>query len=147
MTFAAGQSLADNDPDMTVADTIREFKPGTTGWTADDLDDPDIERLWESGAYEIVEGVLTIMPPAYLDSSLPMSRLVRVIDRHCDVSGIVADFATEVDLIVARKRVARPDSVYMTPIDLRRQQEANGTKGKPTLKYRRLRISPPLVIE
>ena len=44
----------------------RPFLPGTTGWTASDLDDPQIERLWFSGRYEIVEGVLTSMPPAYL---------------------------------------------------------------------------------
>jgi len=36
----------------------RKFEVGTTGWTADDLDDERIERHWESGRYEIVEGVL-----------------------------------------------------------------------------------------
>jgi Uma2 family endonuclease len=41
----------------------KPFKPGTTGWTASDLDDPRIEGKWLRGSYEIVQGVLTRMPP------------------------------------------------------------------------------------
>jgi len=37
----------------------RSVVPGTTRWTADDLDDPRIEREWFRGHYEIIEGVLT----------------------------------------------------------------------------------------
>src|SRR5438552_11334820 len=103
---------------MTIAHTTREFKPGTTGWTADDLDDPEIERLWDAGAYEIVEGVLTIMPPAFFDSGVAVQRLIHIVLRHLENTGGAGDFAGEVDLIVARKRVARPDAVFMTPIDL-----------------------------
>src|SRR2546421_482663 len=40
----------------------RRFVPGTIGWTEDDLYEPRIERLWENGHYEIVEGILTKMP-------------------------------------------------------------------------------------
>lgn len=43
----------------------KPFRPGTTGWSASDLDDPRIEGKWLRGSYEIVEGVLTRMPPAY----------------------------------------------------------------------------------
>lgn len=39
----------------------KPFEPGTTGWTAADLDDPRIEREWFRGRYEIVEGVLTLL--------------------------------------------------------------------------------------
>ena len=35
---------------MTLADThVRNFEPGTTGWTAADLDRPEIERRWFAG--------------------------------------------------------------------------------------------------
>lgn len=47
------------------ATSSRPFEPGTTGWTVHDLDDPEIERQWFQGRYEIVEGVLTKIPPAY----------------------------------------------------------------------------------
>ena len=50
----------------------KRFVAGTLGWTADDLDDPRIERLWDQGRYEIVEGVLTQMPPPQLDTSPPL---------------------------------------------------------------------------
>ena len=126
---------------------IRPFAPGTTGWTSHDLDDPEIEREWFKGRYEIVEGVLTLMPPAYLDGGVALSRLLRVVQRHLDASGLEGDFPPEVDLIVARKRVARVDAVFVTPGDLKKQRALNEQSKRPILKYGRLRIAPTLVIE
>jgi hypothetical protein len=76
----------------------RRFVPGTTGWTEDNLYDPRIEQRWERGRYEIVEGVLTKMPGAYLQGSLPLGRLVRQIQRHLEDENIAGEFAFEVDL-------------------------------------------------
>jgi hypothetical protein len=59
----------------------KEFEPGTTGWTVDDLNDPAIERQWFAGRYEIVEGVLTTVPPAYVDGALSTGRLLWVVER------------------------------------------------------------------
>jgi hypothetical protein len=36
-----------------VSAPVRPFEPGTTGWTASDLDDPEIEPCWARGSYEI----------------------------------------------------------------------------------------------
>jgi Uma2 family endonuclease len=125
----------------------REFVPGTTGWTADDLDDPEIERLWEAGHYEIVEGVLTLMPPAFFDGGASLYSLVRLIDRHIEIHGPKGRFAPEADLIVDRKRVARPDFVFLTEADMKQQRERRMPKSRPMMKYGRLRIAPMLVIE
>ena len=133
---------------MSTVSTMREFLPGTTGWTADDLDDPEIECLWEAGAYEIVEGVLTLMPPAFLDGGVALQRLIRMLGNHFDASGIKGDFATEADLIIARKRVARPDAVFLTTSDLTQQeQQQKARRGNPVLKLGRMRIAPSLIIE
>jgi Uma2 family endonuclease len=35
---------------MTTEVAHREFIPGTTGWSVDDLDDPEIERRWYAEA-------------------------------------------------------------------------------------------------
>jgi len=32
----------------------KHFEPGTTGWTEEDLDQPEIDRAWHGGRYEIV---------------------------------------------------------------------------------------------
>src|SRR2546430_933419 len=120
---------------MTIAHTTREFTPGTTGWTADDLDDPEIERLWDAGAYEIVEGVLTLMPPAYHDGTLPLSRLRRIIERYLDQQKIPGDCTGEDDVILDRKRIARVDMLFMTPEDHRKQEQANAHKGNPRLRF------------
>ena len=128
------------------ATSFRPFEPGTTGWTVDDLNDPEIERLWEKGAYEIVEGVLAKMPPAYFDGSLALNRLRRIVERHLDQSRLPGDFTTEVDLVLAPKRVARVNLMFTTPADMKRQ-EADATPRRHNLRYGRLRVPPTLIVE
>jgi len=123
------------------------FEPGTTGWTIEDLNDPEIERKWFAGRYEIVEGVLTIMPPAYFDGSLPMGRLIRNIERYLDRAGLPGDFAYEVDFVLTRRRVARVDVAFLTPEDRQRQEKVNAERGRRKLKYGRLLLAPTLIIE
>jgi Uma2 family endonuclease len=132
---------------MSTLQTQREFIPGTTGWTADDLDDPAIGRLWEAGAYEIVEGVLTLVPPAYHDGTLPLGRLRRLIERYLDATGSPGDFTGEDDFIVGRKKVARVDLMFMTPEDHRKQEALQKTRGNPRLRFGRIRVPPTLIVE
>src|SRR3954453_1271396 len=149
--LVGGDFRSDNDA-MTVAairEPRREFRVGTLGWTADDLDNPKIERLWEKGRYEIVEGVLTEMPPAEFDSSKRLLRLVRVLADHVDEQGVDGSFAMEVDLIVSQRRVAVVDAVYLTSADERRQAALYAKKPnrKPRVWFGRLMIAPTLIIE
>jgi Uma2 family endonuclease len=127
----------------------RKFEVGTTGWTADDLDDARIERYWEGGRYEIVEGVLTRMAAAYLDGSLPLARLRRAIERRLDREGIPGDFTHEVDFIVNRRRIAKPDMIFTTPQDLIKQAEMRARLGpvRPNIRFGRLIVPPTLVVE
>lgn len=127
----------------------RRFVPGTTGWTEDDLDDPQINRRWERGGYEIVEGVLTKMPAAYLEGSLPLRRLVRQIERHLEDKGLPGEFAFEVDLVVNRVRVPRVDAVFLTAEQIEAQAaiEAARKKRHGQVRYGRLRVAPKLIIE
>jgi Uma2 family endonuclease len=135
---------------MTLAvEEKRRFKVGTLGWTADDLDDPKIERLWQQGRYEIVEGVLTEMPPAQYDASRPLVPLLTMLSNHVEKQGRGGHFAVEVDLIVSRHRVAVVDAVYVTDAEERRQAAlyARKSKRKPRVRFGRLMIAPTLVIE
>jgi Uma2 family endonuclease len=126
----------------------RRFVPGTTGWTEDDLNDPRLERLWDRGGYEIVEGVLTKMPPAYLEGSLPLRRLTRQIERHLEENSMPGEFAFEVDLVISRIRIPRVDAIFLTSDQLRRQAEIQAARKQRTpLHYGRLRLAPELVIE
>lgn len=49
--------------------SVKRFKPGTTGWSASDLRDPDVESQWVRGRYEIVERMLTEMLAAYFSGA------------------------------------------------------------------------------
>ncbi len=125
----------------------KQFEPGTTGWTVQDLDDPQIERQWFAGRYEIVEGVLTTMPPAYFDGSRPFGRLIRIVERHLDRVGLPGDFLPELEFVLASRRVARIDVAFITPEDAQRQVQANARRGRRRLKYGRLLVPPTLAVE
>ena len=121
-----------------------------TGWTASDLDDPYVERRWERGRYEIVEGVLTRMPAAHYDSSAALYRLIRILAPVVESVDPGAAFPTEVDLIVGERRVPKVDALYLSPQDRERQQQANALQGRGTrklLRYGRILVPPTLVIE
>ena len=125
----------------------KSFEPGTTGWTADDLDDPEIEGKWLQGAYEIIEGVLTRMPPAYFVGGESMQNLVFELTSHLNAAGLPAAFAAEPDIIISETRVLRPDMAYMTSDDKARQAQAARAAGRADLRRARLYVPPTLVIE
>ena len=127
----------------------RKFEPGTTGWCADDLDDPEIERLWNSGRYEIVEGVLTKMPPALFDGSAALQELLHLLRMHLDAHQPGGKLATEVDVILGQRRVPVVDAVYLTAADQAKQKQAYAAQPvrRKGVKYGRILVPPTLVIE
>jgi len=125
----------------------RPFVPGTTGWTASALEDPEIERLWFAGHYEIVEGVLTNMPPAYYAGGRSLYNLMKLLDEHFESTGARCEFSTEVDIVVDEHRVARADAVMLLPDDVRRQRRAARAAGKKDFKRTRILVPPTLIIE
>jgi hypothetical protein len=123
----------------------RLFEPGTTGWTASDLDDPEIERNWSDGRYEIVEGVLTTMPPAYYVGGKSLQRLIyRVIVHIGEKAG---SFATEVEIVLDEDRVVRADAAFLTPAEEKRQEKAAVAAGRKDPVRTRILIPPTLIIE
>jgi Uma2 family endonuclease len=133
---------------MTAIAPHREFKPGTTGWSVDDLDDPAIEALWNQGRYEIVEGVLTEMPPAMFDGGLALKRLVRIFDDYAVKAGLGDGFAFEVDLILGKLRLPVVDACFLTPEQQEAQKRAHAATGKRRqLKFGRILVPPTLIIE
>ena len=133
---------------MTTAAAHRKFVPGTTGWSVDDLDDPAIERLWNKGRYEIVEGVLTRMPPAMYDGGMALQRLVRLVANHAESIGLGDGFAFEVDLILNERRLPVVDACFLTPQEQEAQKIAHAARGRRKhLKYGRILVPPMLIIE
>ncbi|HWE92568.1 MAG TPA: Uma2 family endonuclease [Tepidisphaeraceae bacterium] len=127
--------------------TLHPFEPGTTGWTAADLDDPHIESEWMRGAYEIVDGVLTTMPPAYFDGSNATFNLLLIIKLHARALRLGWRVANELDIVVDDARVARADGAVLTPDEGARQAEAARAAGRPVTRRTRILIPPILVIE
>jgi len=132
----------------SVIDTsCKPFEPGTTGWTASDLDDPRIERQWFAGRYEIVEGVLTKMPPAYFAGGASLFNLLFGLRKHVDQNGPKGAFSVEVDIVVDESRVSVADAVFLTDDQRARQDEMSRRAGKADADRTRILIPPLLIIE
>jgi Uma2 family endonuclease len=125
----------------------KAFTPGTTGWAASDLDDPRIEAKWMRGSYEIVDGVLTTMPPAYFAGGKALFNLMIAVREHQTRQGVKGDFSIEVDIVVDEERVAKADAVWMTPTEQKRQAQASHRAGKPDPERARILVPPSLIIE
>jgi len=130
-----------------VSSSARPFEPGTTGWTADDLDDPQIEACWVRGRYEIVEGVLTKMPPAYFVGGQSPFKLMKFVDAHLLKTGQPAEFSLEVEIIIDAARVLRADAALLTPADEAKQAQAAKLARRVDPERTRILIPPTLVIE
>jgi Uma2 family endonuclease len=129
------------------ATSSRPFKPGTLGWTARDLDDPTIEREWFKGNYEIVEGVLTTMPPAYFAGGNAVANLIFVLKSYAKAQNLRWRFAAEADIVVDQLRVPRADAAMLTEEDFDKQDEAAKAAGREDLERTRILVPPTLIIE
>jgi len=127
--------------------SIRPFAPGTSGWSATDLEDPAISKLWDEGRFEIIEGVLTNMPAALYDGQKRLRRLTDVVETYLAKAGRPERLVFEVDLILSESRVPKADAVLMTPLDEQRQREANKLHGRPDLEFGRILVPPTLLVE
>jgi len=135
---------------LAVEPYAKSFQPGTLGWAAADLEDEEFERAWNDGQYEIIEGVLTQMPPANFDGNVALSLLRRIVERHLEAMGQNPVFTHEDDLILSETRVVRTDMTYMSESDRARQREANKARGgrrSSKLTYGRLLVPPTLIVE
>ena len=127
--------------------STKPFRPGTTGWSASDLDDPRIEAKWERGRYEIINGVLARMPAAFFYGGEVVANLIGALWHKLRVKKIRGSFSTEVDLIIDGQRIVRGDSCYMTSADKKKQAIEAKKWGKPDPTRARIYVPPTIVIE
>jgi Uma2 family endonuclease len=125
----------------------KRLKPGTTGWTVDDLDNPRIESRWVHGRYEIIQGVLTTMPAAYFEGSVAITKLIFAVMSRLRATNTRGEFATELDIVIDPARVVKGDAAFLSPDDRRRQGEAAAAAGRADVRRTRILIPPTLVIE
>src|SRR4051812_34377862 len=131
----------------TPVTSSKPFKVGTTGWTVYDLLDPSFYAEWDDGSYEIVEGVLTVMPAANLFANRRVKRLVRQVETYLGPGRGRGEFAFEIDVAVTEDRVVRADAVFVTPEDDRRQAEELARRGDFPDDLAPLFAPPTLIIE
>src|SRR5688500_10751806 len=108
---------------MTTSAEAKLLEPGTSGWTASDLDDPEIARQWDEGRFEIINGVLKTMPPAFYDHGAVVFELLQMSRDHLRGRGIEVGASVEVDLIVGEDDVLRVDGMLMSRDDAERQRQ------------------------
>lgn len=135
---------------------MRAFEPGSTGWSAADLDDPRYEHFWAAGKYEIIDGVIAQMAPAYMVGIWALKRLCGIVEKHLASVGQQGDFLPEMELMLTDSRVLRPDAALVTPEFAEKQikavlaaQESHKKKQPDStdIELSRVLIPPFLIIE
>lgn len=133
---------------MTVIETSsRPFVPGSTGWTARNLDELAVEREWTCNRYEIVEGVLATLPVTSFREGEVLTNLVCALRTYCGVVGERGGFACHVGVVIDDHRVVRPDAVFLDRKAKRRQADAVTVAGRPDPRRTHVLIPPTLVVE
>jgi Uma2 family endonuclease len=117
------------------------------GWTANDLEDPLIERKWFQGRFELVDGVLTTVPPAYFPGSQSLQELIFILKTNLRGRHLSDRFGSKVDIIIDEDRVVVADAIWLTPKDQERQHEAIRRAGKTDPARTRILVPPNLVLE
>jgi len=127
--------------------TTRPFAPGSSGWCVADLDDPAIARQWDEGRYEMIEGVIRDMGPAFFAHNRPTNQLLWVVALHLQRQGESIETSFEVDLILDEDTLFQADAVLMRPADVQRHYAKLAELGRSEPEVRRLLTPPTLVIE
>jgi Uma2 family endonuclease len=123
------------------------LQPGTRGWSTKDLEDPQIQFLWDQGRYEIIDGVLTVMPPAYFRGGMVVDNLKFLLRSYFKAQQIRAVFSGEVDIAITPTRAVRADGVVVIGADLPRFEALQFEPAGTTWKDHVLTLPPTLVIE
>lgn len=125
----------------------KPFRPGIGEWTVDELDQPVIEELWSESRFELIEGVITEMPPAYFDGSRSILKLAFLLMNHSEAHHLDLEPAHECDLVLSEDRLAVADLIVIRPAELRRSRELAALHGKIEPARQRIYFPPALIAE
>jgi Uma2 family endonuclease len=123
------------------------LQPGTMGWSIEDLSDPAVRFLWEEGRYEILDGVLTIMPPAYFRGGKVVDNLKFLLRSYFRAANVRASFSGEVDVAFAPDRVIRADGVVVSGDDLPKFESLTFDPPHTDWQDHELILPPTIIIE
>src|SRR6266542_2842811 len=121
--------------------------PGTVGWAADDLRDPQVRRLWDAGRYEIIEGVLSVLPAARFRGGMVVDNLKFMLHAYFHGRQIPCAFSGEVDVVIAPQRVVRADAAAVIGDDLAKFNALKFEELGTDWRDYPLSLPPTLIIE
>jgi Uma2 family endonuclease len=147
MTVAERQILGRRDTYRFGDGPEPVLQAGTLGWSTKDLEDPEIHFLWDQGRYEILDGVLTVMPPAYFRGGMVVDNLKFILRSHFKAQQIRAAFSGEVDIAITSSRAVRADGVVVIGEDLPQFESLQFEPAGTTWTDHVLILPPTLVIE
>ena len=121
--------------------------PGSTGWTAGDLDAHAIVAAWDEGAFELIDGVVAEMAAALFAGSGPMFELMSMVRTSPAGGPSYGRFGVKVDLVIDESHVLKADAAWLSRDDWARQKQSAAKSGRGSILRTRLLIPPTLVIE
>ncbi|MEM6312541.1 MAG: Uma2 family endonuclease [Planctomycetota bacterium] len=124
-----------------------ELRPGTSGWSAEDLHDPDVRCLYDNGRYEIVNGVLQEMPASFYAGGMVADRLSDIVVFKLRSEGIPYSTSNEADIQIQPDRIRRLDKVIVVGNDLAKFRALQFERGPQDWHRQNLIIPPTVGIE
>lgn len=123
----------------------RALLPGSGGWSEADLRQAEHREVWERERFELVEGVVCMMAPAWFDNTRALFHLTAaLIPQMVKLYG--GGMGGEAELVLKPERVVKPDAMYLS----REQEEHQRNAAKAANQERDfvgIRVPPLLVIE
>jgi Uma2 family endonuclease len=117
------------------------------GWSVQDLEDPVVLGLFHAGRFEILQGILTTMPPAFFRGGECADNLKFLLVPYLKSKGIAFRFASEVDVQIDENRLLRADAAGVFGADIPKFEGLIFDDGKPDWRDHALIIPPTLIIE
>jgi hypothetical protein len=122
------------------------LRPGTHGWTADDFEDPVLRGLWDQGRYEIIDGLLTVLPAAFFGCGSCRDELNAICKTYLKAHNVNAVSSAGVDVQVRDDLLIRADGVVIFGDDVPKFKALKFANGRSWARNN-LIIPPTLVIE
>lgn len=111
---------------ITTAEQKKMLVPGSSGWTCDELDRPDVEAIWDDCRYELSHGVIADMGPMHFTHGQPLSMLAHLLYNYFESRDILdAEVGVgEIDLQLDSTTRYRADGIVLMPADIEKQKIA-----------------------
>ena len=142
----ARPGVEDDYSDPKIVAARRHLRPGSGGWTADELMRGPLANDYEVARLELIDGVLTNMPAKML-AGPSLFRLMVLLDAASKAAGAEGLMWMEATMQVSATYAPEADGVFVTEEQVAEQVRRATAEGYPDPENAPLFVPPLIVVE